>query len=291
MKANRKTLGRTLLLALAGFAVPWMARPAEPEGAFVIHSGLPRAAIVSIKSEIVVALRDAGNGPETARRVRLQGEAASEEAAQRLGYRSMRSVAEIDCDTRRDRVLEMETFIEHGLKGEGSSRPVPGGWVQPSMDAFMADVIRAVCKGGASARLATFVPEPTPKTSFAPTPSPTLYAPVLRASLAADAPRLREPPAGRLMMLGPITRLSSGAPRRSVASGARAQIGAFLGVGEARSALGGFVLPSGVQTSIETAQVGGRTFHRALVVGFSGSNAARSFCESRRALGKACVVR
>lgn len=111
-------------------------------------SGLPRASVISVKSDMVVAIRNRGNaspGGAIVEGVVLQGEVTSAEAARSLGYRSMRSTVNIDCERRRDMVVKMTVFTEPGAKGTAINRHVPGGWVQPSPDAYLGHAIRAVC--------------------------------------------------------------------------------------------------------------------------------------------------
>lgn len=143
-------------------------------------SGLPRASVVSIKSDMVVAIRGRGNaspGGGIVEGVVLQGEVTSAEAGRSLGYRSMRSTVNIDCERRRDMVVKMTVFTEPGAKGTAINRHVPGGWVQPSPDAYLAHVIRAVC--GSTPRLvdASATVEPPAAKSAAPKPQPAKPAP------------------------------------------------------------------------------------------------------------------
>ena len=87
--------------------------------------------------------------------VELQGEAASEAAARDYGFRSMRQVLDIDCTSRRDRVAQMQVFTEHELRGAEAVRRPPGQWAAPSPDAYLADVINAVCHAGTPQRLSS----------------------------------------------------------------------------------------------------------------------------------------
>jgi hypothetical protein len=168
-------------LALPGLAVAQSANQKIQSDVFAARTGLPRAWVVSNKPGVVVAIRDRDSlGARTpGQKVRLQGEVVDDEAAERLGYRSMRSVVEVNCETRRDRVLEMDVFDSPNLKGTAQKRTVPGGWVQPSQDAYMADVIRTVCRGAARPA--------EPVVAAAPSPAPSIVRPV------APKPTVREP--------------------------------------------------------------------------------------------------
>lgn len=204
-----RRLSRVLILSVGlGVAGPALAEGSGQASqksrvdAFVTLSGLPRGWVASVKPDIVVAIRDrdALGDRSPGDRVRLQGEVIDDDAADRLGYRSMRSVVEVNCETRRDRVVEMEVFSDHGLKGTSQGRTLPGGWVQPSEDAYMADVIRVVCRA-TPRRTGTQVarqdpPEPPvvePVRKSPPAPAPKPPAPV--AQVTPPAVKTEPPPA------------------------------------------------------------------------------------------------
>ena len=196
------------LLAALGLSAPAAAQSLNAAqrsqvDVFVARTGLPRAWVTSIKPGMVVAIRDReGLATRAAgEKIRLHGEVVDEETAERLGYRSMRSVVEVNCETHRDRVVEMEVFASPNLKGEGQARKLPGGWVQPSQDAYMADVIRAACRGVPRTEFAT-QDAPAPKTPPAPAKAPPRpptvavapeQAPPLRPVAFAPAPPPRAP--------------------------------------------------------------------------------------------------
>lgn len=142
----------------------------------IAASGLPRASIVSVKSDMVVAIRNRGTpsaGGGVIEGVVLQGEVVSSNAAQVMGYRSMRSTVNVDCVRRRDLVVKMAVFSEPNAAGEVVHRQVPGGWVQPSPDAYLSDVMRSVCAS-------------VPRTAVAETPP---IAPVkVRSAIEPKAP-------------------------------------------------------------------------------------------------------
>ncbi len=187
----------------------------------VAASGLPRASIVSVKPDMVVAIRNRGTpsaGGGVIEGVVLQGEVVSSRAAQVMGYRSMRSTVNVDCVRRRDLVVKMAVFSEPNARGEVVNRQVPGGWVQPSPDAYLADVMRRVCASvprAAMAETPVIAPAkirsaPEPKASPAPIVVPTgAVSPPAGArtamlnedrpvptSVAARMARLDEPPSG-----------------------------------------------------------------------------------------------
>jgi hypothetical protein len=150
-------------------------------------SGLPRASVVSVKRDLVVAIRNRGTskGGVLVEGVTLQGEVVSAEAVRTLGYKSMRSTVNVDCARRRDMVTRMIIYPESKGRGEGVQRQVPGGWIQPSPDAYLGDVIRAVCANVAPAPMTV----PVEKT----TRTPPIARPVRQAA-ATPAPRIARPP-------------------------------------------------------------------------------------------------
>lgn len=139
------------LAALACTAVAQVAdgdlTPAQRRA--ISASGLPRALVVSVKRDLVVAIRNRGTskGGVLVEGITLQGEVVGAEAARALGFKSMRSTVNVDCARRRDMVTRMIIYPESQGRGEAIQRQVPGGWMQPSPDAYLGDVIRAVCAG------------------------------------------------------------------------------------------------------------------------------------------------
>ena len=152
-------------------------------------TGLGRSAFVSVKPDMAVAVVR-HDGPERAsglvRNVDLRGEVTNEAAAREFGYRSVRSQVDLDCSARRDRVVRIDLYSEHNLGGRSQTRHPPGGWAHPSPDAYLSDVMDAVCAPAtASLRLAA-----------ADEPARPAAAPV-SAAVSPPGPRaapLRPPP-------------------------------------------------------------------------------------------------
>lgn len=238
---------------------------------FVSRTGLPRTWVVSVKPDIVVAIRDRDGlvARTPGEKVRLQGDVVDDEAAQRLGYRSMRSLVEINCETRRDRVVEMEVFSEHNLKGAGQKRALPGGWVQPSEDAYMADVVRAIC------RAAPQRSDPPPP----PEPSPAVLKPAIVATPPKPTPR----PAPQ-SIAPPVT------PTRGNLA---VQVGALDTATAAHRTLSGLagLIAAPLATQVQPARIGERTFYRALVAGFRSRAEANTFCAAVTRQGGSCFIR
>jgi len=273
MPARHQTIVLALAAVTALSAAPGRAEPPSPGrqkqvDQFAQRTGLPRASVVAVTPDLVVAIRDrdalAARAP--ADPVRLQGEAVDDEAAARLGWRSMRSVVGVNCESRRDKVLELEVFDQPALKGPGRKRPVPGGWVQPSEDAYMSDVIRAVCRAAPRAEAAPQAPSEAPAP---PTPAPKPAPPALKP------PQLR--PA------------SAPPPPKPASGGPAVQLGALDSEADARRLLSkAGPLGPGLSTEIQAAQVGTRTFYRARIIGFATRREAQAWCDKA---GGDCLVR
>ena len=234
--------------------------------AFVERTKMSRNAVVVVKPDIVIGLRQAPVIHSAADKLTLHGEVVDPEAVARLGYQSMRSLVEINCETRRDRVVEMEVFALPNLKGTSQKRALPGGWVQPSEDAYMSDVIRMICK-------------PSP-------PQPSVAEPI------TPAPALK-PTVGLTPRPKPPVSAPPQAATPKPASTALAQVGAVDSEAGAQSMLNrihGLIAPP-LATRVETAQVGGRTYYRAQVIGFPSRAAATSFCAKIVARGGSCLTR
>lgn len=268
----------------------------------IAASGLPRASVVSVKSDMVVAIRSRGTlseGGGVIEGLGLQGEVASAQAGQFLGYRSMRSTVNIDCVRRRDMVVKMTVFTEPNARGVAINRHVPGGWVQPSPDAYLADVIRGVCaalpRQPANADIGPIeIQAPVRAASDADRPVRT--SPDARAARAPAPPPVEAPLAP--IAGSPAAAAPSAAPVQQAAPSARArgpgkvavQIAAASSEAQARQALSKLRsrIAAPLSSEVRSAVVEGRTFHRALIVGFQTRAEAQAFCSALKA---DCFVR
>jgi hypothetical protein len=269
------------------------------------------------RSDVLISIRHRG-GEEggVVRGVELDGEAASEESARAFGFRSMHQVLDVDCGARRERVAEMTVYDQHEQHGRSRARRPPGQWALPSADAYLADVITAVCRGGAAAaprQVARAAPalarllteasppaaarrpdppqeEPPPKLAMAPRSPPAAAprpgAPSIRVA-SRPAPAL--PMAAVALVTGPTEPTRRGAPER----GWVAQIGASSSPESARSALGKVsgLMASGLGGRVEEATVRGQRVYRATVGGFGSYAAANAFCAKVERTGGACWAR
>lgn len=292
-------------------------------------SGLPRASIVSVKPDMVVAIRSRGTpsaGGGVIEGVVLQGEVVSSNAAQVMGYRSMRSTVNVDCVRRRDLVVKMAVFSESNAKGEVVNRQTPGGWVQPSPDAYLSDVMRSVCASVPRTALAETPPAVPVKAASTPAPmvTPAPMAPPAgtvsppartRASLLnedrpvptsveARVARVDEPPAPLPRQVAEVRLRPTVAPppvskppapkpvaaRPATPGKVSVQIAASPTEAQAREALARIKgrVKAPLSTSVRSVTVEGKVFHRALINGFQNRAEAQAFCAS---VGGACFTR
>ena len=316
-----------LLVALAGAAVAHGAAAGPSDTALtagqrraIAASGLPRAAIVSVKPDMVVAIRSRGTpsaGGGVIEGVILQGEVVSNTAAQMMGYRSMRSTVNVDCVRRRDQVVKMAVFSQPNAKGEMVNRQTPGGWVQPSPGAYLFDVMGDICASvpravreeplmpkGVATKVAPAALKPT-AIPAKPAPSP------IRQSLLEEdrpVPTAYETRMARSDPAAPVTPIVPQEPRPQPQATPRpaapkpvvprpakpgkvsVQIAASPTERQAREALARIksAVSSPLSTSVRSVTIGGKVFHRALINGFQNRADAQAFCAG---LGGGCFIR
>lgn len=303
------------LIAATALTTPATAEPLTPAQRRALSaSGLPAAAVVSAKPDLVVAVRSRGTvrADGIIEGVELQGEVVSSAAAQTRGYRSMRSTVNIDCARRRDQVVRMTIYPEAGAKGAPITRQVPEGWVQPSPAAYLSEVMSALCASAPRAavtKVAAAKPErwdiplralgEAPRRAAAP-PAPTILSASALAPAALADPDLPLPtsldarmgraPAAEEPAVEASAPPPAPAPRAAKSGKVAVQIAAAASERQAREALaklkGGVAPP--LSTEVQVVSVEGKTFHRALVTGFATRTEAQAFCA---ALGSACFVR
>ncbi len=231
-----------------------------------------------------VAVAIVGEGPQVGGRVGLvkslplRAEVVDETTAATLGWRSMRSTIDIDCDHRKDLVLSMEVFAEHDLKGASSKPKLPGTWGQPDRLAYLGGVISAVCRGG-------YVTAEAPTRAWseavvAPPSSPARLPPARRGHPPVTATR-PEPvaavrPASSAAADGPVVQIAAGGSEEG-----------------ARRALAQLQAPSlaGLNRFVQTATKDGKPLYRAVIGGFASKAAAVAFCAALEKSGRTCLVR
>jgi hypothetical protein len=221
--------------------------------------------------------------------VGLDMEARTDDAAHRLGFRSLHGVTAIDCRQGANRFVEAEAYPEAGMMGQGTTRAVSGKWVRPADDSYMAQVMARVCTSGGPATAPA-----------APNSAPSGPLPVVtNANLAEPAP----PPAPSPVRptrtaAAPTTHVLAPSPAAPAQAAARPGVKAVAQVAASSSAkdaqhvlneLHAMITPP-LTTSVEPAVVQNAHIFRASVAGFTSMEAAKAFCARAASVSKTCWV-
>jgi hypothetical protein len=201
----------------------------------------------------------AGAGPETSIQVVLDFEAVTEDAAGRVGFRSMRGRVEFDCRQGINLLSEAVAYDRANLEGEGKALPVSGKWIRPTPQSLMEAAGDEVCKRplGTTPVPVTAQIEPTPPApSKAASSSPAPPGPAAKTGIVAQA---------------------SASP---TAKGAQGVL----------KALGGLITPP-LTGTVDEATVQGAKVYRADVAGFSSIAEAKAFCAKAASVAKTCWTR
>lgn len=223
-----------------------------------------------------------GQGP----RVVIRAEALSTDTFARTGALSWHVSLNADCKGRRVRLGETTGYPQRNLLGERKAlRPAETDWRVPERGTALDNAWRAACEtdfkgpfqtkdvkvtqpdGGSPAAPAR-TPPATP-----PAPAPKTPAPKAVAPAPAGAPK---PPAAAARRAGGLVAQVGASPSEADARGLLVALGPRLG---------------GREAWVETAVVGGKTWRRAMVGGFSDAAEASGFCGELKASGRACFVR
>ena len=208
-------------------------------------------------------------------RVVVRAEALSADTYARTGALSWHVSLSADCDGHRVRLGETTGYPQRNLLGERRQlRPAETEWRAPERGTALDNAWRAACDadfkgpfGGKTLKVAM---------ETAPAPTPPKAEPPVRK---AEAPPARNPEPK-----------VAAAPRK--AGGLVAQIGATPSDADARGLLKSLDGKLGGRAAwVEKADVGGRTWYRAVVGGFSDAADANGFCAGLKAAGKGCFVR
>ena len=273
-----QTWGGVVLAATAG----WLAAgPAVAQGTPAFPPSLERESLLlwlqretDIAPERVVAVTpqaltsivstfpaSAGQGP----RVVIRAEALSADTYARTGALSWHVSLSADCAGRRVRLGETTGYAQRNLLGERRPlRPAETEWRAPEPGTALDNAWRAACdadfKGPFGARSVKVAQESAPGS-----------AEPARAVAAAPTPQ----PARPRKAGGPVAQVGA-APSDADARSLIAALGAKLG---------------GREAWVEKADVGGKTWYRAVVGGFADSGEANGFCAGLKAAGRGCFVR
>jgi hypothetical protein len=254
--------------------------------------GAPAAPDVVVKDGVEVSMLPAlapTTGPDGGLAVTLDVEARSDDAAGRLGFRSLRVVTLVDCRAGANKLLEAESFEASDLAGARHVRPVSGEWVRPAADSYMAAVAARVCAAGAGDEHAAAPIRVTLAPPAAPAAAPATVSPAPPAATPPTPTTVAMNPA-RIALSAPPT---TAGPAATAGPRLEAQVAASRTAREARQALAalGALLAPPLAGDVEAAQVQGARVFRASVTGFASLAQARAFCAQAARLTRNCWVR
>lgn len=254
----------------------------------VLMTGVRETSVISSRGGFAVAITRPGvrNANGVVEGVQLHGETLDAETAQLLGFSSMTSKVDVDCPRRRNQVMAMTTYAEPTLKGAREEREVPGGWIQPSPQAYLADVLRSVCglKPNSALQVASLDDDKPVAISE------RQGRPALRPSIGLNPATPQPPPAPPPQPVA--AKPKAEAPPRKPGK-VIAQVGAVPSESAARDLLKKVArhAPAGTTQKVEEASVDGRTLYRAQVRGFVDRPEAKRFCNAVTTAGGVCFVR
>ena len=223
-------------------------------------------------------------GPAGVTQVDFDLEARTDEAAHRLGFRSLHGTTAVDCHLGANRFLKADVYDQPSLKGPSRPRTVTGAWVHPNADSYMFAVTQRICASTA----APAAPAPLQRVAAAPGPLPVVTAqalppaaapapPVAAATQVAMTPARPSPAPVRMASAAPPATHAPVAPTSAAswtgkpAGKGVAQVAAAGTAKDAQrvlNALHGLIAPPLTQT-VEQATVQNATLFRASVVGFA----------------------
>ena len=264
--------------------------------------------------EITMSPRIAPAGwPATMLQLGLDIEAKSDEAALKLGFRSMGAVVDIDCSRGVNRVVSAETHAQANLQGVATPKPVSSQWMTPAPNSLILPVVQRACANQAAAPVApagavppTAAAGPPPRVTTgqgappAGGPVTTAHAPPAAppAAAAAAHPPTTTPPATAAVVHPPPTSPPTTAAASQPPGPPRppgnvvAQLTASPTAQGAQRVLAqvrGQIAPplAGV---VEQATVNGLQVYRASVTGFATQQDGRAFCAQVASVAKTCWV-
>jgi cell division septation protein DedD len=252
--------------------------------------------VVDVSPSAVTAITTAApTGTPRGFLANIVSEAVDPQIIAHEGVASWSIPVEIDCDKRLVRLGIMTGFHSRDLRTDPHTvRDADTNWVNPIVGAPLGAVVRALCDRDfrrpfdGKMKVAAVKPPPAPKSAPPPASAPpaagadSSRAPALRSTLAPPSPPPAKPKAT--------------APAAAPISGVAVQIGASPDLADAQGLLARFKkkfaddLP-GHGTDVVTAEVDGKTVHRALITGFGSASEAASLCKKLTAAGQACFVR
>ncbi|RAK62476.1 SPOR domain-containing protein [Phenylobacterium kunshanense] len=211
-------------------------------------------------------------------RLVIRAEALNAESHARAGALSWHVSISADCQGRRVRLGDTTGYPQRNLLGERMLlRSGDADWRTPDAGTALDFAWRAACDPKFQGPFQSARMRVAQADGPMVTAPPQAPAPVAEVSPAIATP----PPAAPRPDPAPVAR-----------GGMVAQVGAGASEAEARGLLVALEsVTGGRPTWVERAVVGGRTWHRAVVGGFSNAAEAGQFCAGLKAAGRDCFVR
>lgn len=206
-----------------------------------------------------------GQGP----RVVIRAEALSADTYARTGVLSWHVSLNADCQGHRVKLGETTGYPERNLLGARQMmRPADSNWRPPEPGTALDNAWRAACE-------------------------PDFRGPFQQDGLEVSKPDKSVSPVGATAAPPlPAVAATPDVATRSSARSVVVQVGAALSEAEARALLDALASQAAGRDSwVETAQVAGRTWRRAVIGGFADAREAGRFCAQLKAAGRACFVR
>jgi hypothetical protein len=246
---------------------------------------LPARAVVAVTPEMSVALLGRGQTGKIAGRldgVELQGEVLDDAFAEARGWRSMRLKVDIACgDGGSTWVRRMTVYPGHDHAGAGREASIPVGWVRPKPEAYLGQVVDALCGQTPSVDAGTSSPA-VAQAIQTPERAPPVLRPALQPSPAPSPPPTIAKPAAvatQSSIHGPMVQIAASPEEADAQRADRGPAASLIGADPA------------LTFHTEPAISGGRKVYRALVSGFADRAAAERWCAGLRQAGGACFLR
>lgn len=244
---------------------------------------LPNQVVAVTPQALTAVMSSVSAGDDQAPRLVIRSEALTSEVVARAGAMSWQMTLSADCQGRRVKLGETIGYPQRNLLGgRRSLRPADADWRAPGPGTALEHAWRAACEPGFGGPFRAPAVTLAEVDGAAAPPAASVAAP-LQASAPAPAAIAAAP--------APVTpRAPSVMPSRK--TGLAAQVGAGASEADARALLRALAAPIADRpTWVETAEVGGRVWRRAMVGGFADASEAARFCVGLRSSGRACFVR
>ena len=242
---------------------------------------IARGMILMIEPRAVIALTVRPSPPSGAlARAELREELTGEDAK----TRSARFLVDLDCSSRRYRIVERRMYALPDLRGEPQTDLQARPWAPVEEASPIARAWQAACTPSfvypyASVAVATAPPAPPPKPP-APRVQAAAAAPPGSAASAWQAPSAPSPPTSRPVITGPYSAVLGSYTVRANATAASEKVDRIL----ANQMFGR-------RKALVAATVKGVSYTVLTVSGFASASEAAGFCTAARAIPLECLAK